>query len=194
MASIFARLTAQSERAGIVPRTTISRKWFIQRVKSLSGLTPRRMLQDDKAVYRRKPLIGRMFMFVYDPKHKKKLPFYDTFPLILMVGPAENGFYGLNLHYLNPRMRAAFFDKLMEFANNKRFNEKTRLRLSYELLKNASNLDAFKPCFKHYLWDHVRTHTMEIQAPEWEAALFLPTENFVNASNSKVWRNSKTLI
>jgi hypothetical protein len=41
--------------------------------------------------------VGSMQMFFYDPKTKETLPYYDTFPLVVVVGPAEGGFYGLNL-------------------------------------------------------------------------------------------------
>ena len=39
-------------------------------------------------------------MFVYDPKTKAKLPFYDTFPLVLPIDTFRGGFIGLNFHYL----------------------------------------------------------------------------------------------
>ena len=34
-----------------------------------------------------RPSAGRMNFFVYDPKYKKTLPFYDTFPLVLPLEP-----------------------------------------------------------------------------------------------------------
>ena len=47
-----------------------------------------------------RPSAGRMSMFFYDPKFKKELPYYDRFPLTILVEPAPGGFYGLNLNYL----------------------------------------------------------------------------------------------
>jgi hypothetical protein len=110
MASIFAKIQDRAERAGIVPYTEKSREWFMQRLRKMSNVTSQRVLADDRLNRMKRPLIGRMFMFLYDPKWKNTLPYYDRFPLILMVGPAEGGFYGLNLHYLSPRNRAVFFD------------------------------------------------------------------------------------
>jgi len=135
-----------------------------------------------------------MFMYFYDPKHKKTLPFYDRFPLILMVDKAPGGFYGLNLHYLDPILRAAFFDRLLEFTNNKKYDKTTRLRLSYDMLKAASKLKEFEPCFKHYLTSNIKSQITEVPASEWEVAIFLPTEQFTKSSKAGVWKNSKSII
>ena len=37
-------------------------------------------------------IVGSMQMFFYDPKTKDTLPYYDRFPLVVVVGPAEKGF------------------------------------------------------------------------------------------------------
>ena len=60
-----------------------------------------------------------MNMFFYDPKHKDTLPYYDRFPLSVIIGPAKGGFYGLNLHYLPPVLRAKMLDALMDIATIK---------------------------------------------------------------------------
>ena len=133
-------------------------------------------------------------MYFYDPKHKKTLPYYDRFPLIFMVEKAKGGFYGINLHYLPHSIRAIFFDKLTDFATNNRYNLTTRLRLSYNLLKSSASLKAFQPCFKHYLSEHVRSKIIEVPASEWEAVLFIPTENFKKKSVSTVWSDSRKMI
>jgi hypothetical protein len=194
MASIFAKIQRQAEKAGIVPYTTQARKWFLRKVRTISNVTPQRILTDDKLVKRQQPLIGRMFMFLYEPKGKDTLPFYDEFPLILMVGPAENGFYGLNLHYLSPKIRAIFFDRLSSLLNNSKMDHTTRFKLSYDMLSSASKLRAFAPCFKHYLYAHVKSTPVEVLPAEWEIALFLPSDSFVGERNTKIWNMNRNII
>ena len=155
MASLFSKIHSQAETSGIVPRSKQSAKWFLTKIREMTSISSTRILNDSLLEARKKPLVGRMFMFLYDPKGKDTLPYYDRFPLILMVGPAEKGFYGLNLHYLPPRERAIFFDRLMEFTNNKKYDETTRFRITYNLLSSVGKLRAFQACFKHYLFDHI---------------------------------------
>ena len=194
MPSLFSKIQSDAERAGLLPRTKSSRDWFLRKIRSMTKVSSSRILNDDLLEVRNKPLMGRMFMFVYDPKGKETLPYYDKFPLIIMVGPAKKGFYGLNLHYLPPRQRAVFFDRLLDYTTNKKYNESTRFRLSYDMLSSTAKLRAFAPCFKHYLYDHVSSKTVEVLPPEWEIALFLPTDSFEKERNSSIWQKTKTLI
>ena len=75
-------------------------------------------------------------MYFYDPKHKETLPYYDRFPLIIMVGPAPRGFIGLNLHYLPLATRAKFLDALLGTINNEKYSNK--------ILINCNNIFLMK--------------------------------------------------
>lgn len=194
MSSLFSKIQSDAERMGILPRTKQSREWFIRKIRGISSVSPSKILNDDSLKTRGKPLIGRMFMFLYDPKYKETLPYYDRFPLILMVGPAKKGFYGLNLHYLPPRQRAVFFDRLMDHMNNKKLDETTRFMLSYDMLNSTAKLRAYAPCFKHYLYEHVSSKTVEVLPNEWEIALFLPTDSFVGRKNTSIWQKTRTFV
>ena len=133
-------------------------------------------------------------MFFYDPKHKKTLPFYDAFPLVIPIGPAKGGFYGLNLHYLPPALRAKLLDGLLDNLNNRLYDESTQFKINMQMLNRASTLKWFKPCLKHYLNDHVRSRFAMVESPEWEIATFLPTASFQKASKTAVWKDSRSKI
>ena len=130
-------------------------------------------------------------MYFYDPKHRETLPYYDMFPLVIMVEPAKGGFYGLNLHYLAPSLRARLFDKLLETTNNNKYDETTKMKVRYNLLKSVSRFPGVKPCYKRYLYSQIERMPVKVEAPEWEIALFLPTEQFAKANKRQVWSDSK---
>ena len=195
MSNLFQKLTIQAFRAGVTPRKKESREWFRKRAQSISGQTNRKSLMKEKTLKRtNETLVGNMYMFFYDPKTKDKLPYYDTFPLIFVVGPAKGGFYGLNLHYLPPILRAQFLDALLDITNNNSYNDSTKLKLSYELLQRSTKFKYFKPCFKHYLTDHVKGNFAMVPAPEWEIAVFMPTAQWKKASRNKVYKDSRGAI
>lgn len=85
-------------------------------------------------------------------------------------------------------------DNLYGIASDTRYDENTKLRLSYNILKGASKYRYFKPCFKHYLTEHVQSQFIEIVSSEWDIALFLPTERFEKAGKSKVFADSRKMI
>lgn len=190
MASLFDTLQANAFRAGVQARTKDSQKWFRGKLQDMTMPSRQKLLRDPALETTERNLIGSMYMYFYDPKHKKTLPYYDRFPLTIMVQEAKDGFHGLNLHYLNYNTRAAFLDELMGLAPNKLQND-TRLRkLRYELLQKARKYKEFKPCFKHYLTKHVKTKLTRVPMTEWEIAIFLPVEQFRKANKNTVWKDS----
>jgi hypothetical protein len=200
MSNIFNRLELQAFRAGVTPRTKESREWFMNKAKNMRSINRQALIKEDPLVQRnalknlsRSGLVGTMQMFFYDPKHKDKLPYYDLFPLIVVVGPAEGGFYGLNLHYLPPILRAKMLDSLMDTANMKATDD-AKFQITYKKLQAVSNLKYYEPCFKHYLTKHVKSKFAEVPMPEWEIATFLPTAQFRKANSKKVYADSRKRI
>jgi len=190
MASLFDTLQANAFRAGVTARTKKSREWFQSKVKELGKVNRQDLLKDTALDPTTREIAGSMYMYFYDPKTKKTLPYYDRFPLVIMVEQAKGGFYGLNLHYLRPDIRAEFLDKLMNLAP-KKLNDRSRVvKMKYDLLKDVQKYKEFKPCFKHYLTGHIKSKMVRVPMTEWEIAVFLPTEQFSKASKSKVWAES----
>ena len=165
--------------------------WFREKVKQASASTRMRAVTPAQLLKRQEEgsaALGKMLFYKYDPKFAKKLPYWDMYPLVFPFEKAPGGFYGLNLHYIPPRERAILMDSLNGYASNKKYDESTRLDLSYSLLKRFGRA---VPCVKRYLADHVRSSTVRIDADEWEIAIFLPVERFQKESKSTVWKDSK---
>ena len=193
-ASFMDKLDAQAYRAGITKGTPEAAAWFKNKLKTIKSVNRRELLRDEQFKTRSKPLAGRLFMYFYNPKTKKTLPYYDKFPLTIMLEKASGGFYGLNLHYLPPKLRAKMFDGLQSFMNNDKYDQTTKFRLTYNLVNSAAKLKYYKPCFKHYLTKNITSQLVEVPASEWESVMFLPTESFSKANKNQVWKDSKSLI
>jgi len=189
--SLFKTLQNEIARQGIEARSDEARKWFMEKARELNSINRRTLLRDSALLEQQRPRPGRMYHYFYDPKHKDVLPYYDRFPLTLMVGPAQDGFYGLNLHYLHPMTRAVLMDKLMTIASNKSYDENTKIKINYEILSQVKQFREFEPCFKHYLTKHLKSKLVLIPASEWDVALFLPTEQFKGATKTSIWNKSK---
>jgi hypothetical protein len=134
--------------------------------------------------------LNSMYFFLYDPKHKKTLPYYDTFPLIIPFNYTEDGFYGLNLHYLPPYMRAALMDRIIGIMNKRGMTDEKKYRFTASMLNAIKNMPEFQPCVKRYLSAHVRSLFRPVPPEEWQYAVLLNSENFEKASKSTVWADS----
>ena len=192
MASLFDALEAEAFRKGLTARSKEANQWFASNVKKLGKLGPGKVLADDKLKKQAGASPGDMVMYTYNPKHKATLPYYDTFPLAIIVGKAKDGFNAINLHYLPPKVRAIFLDKLYDTANNDKFNATTRFKITYKLLMATKSYKYFKPCFKHYLSSNVTSNIMKVNSAEWNIAIFLQTASFKKASTGTVWSDSRS--
>ena len=189
MAKLLDRIKASLAKEGLTPRTNAARTWLRAKVKELNP--SRSALMRDSERLKSSSMIGRMYFYFYDPKTKDSLPYYDRFPLVIPIERYQDGFLGLNLHYIHPKQRIILLDKLSETANNKNYDETTKLRISYGYLSAASRAFEAQPCIKRYLFSQIQSRFLEITADEWDIAVMLPMESFVGANSSKVYSDSR---
>ena len=170
-----------------------SRSWYTKQVMLLGkqGLTPSKIMKSDPTGLSASVIPGRLYMFLYDPKMKKELPYYDKFPLVFPFRKAEGGFYGLNMHYLPYPLRVQLLDRLMDFSNNERMDETTKLKYSWAMLDGISRYSAATPCVKHYLQDHVKSPFKQVFSNDWATAMLMPVERFEKASKEQVWADTR---
>ena len=133
---------------------------------------------------------GGLYYFYYDPKTKKEIPYYDRFPLVLVLERYKDGFLGLNLHYLPVKYRITLLDKLMDYAILDGNNDIMRMRVSYDILNASKRYREFRPCLKKYLHGHIQSKILAVQPNEWDIAAYLPIHQFKKASLNEVWQDS----
>lgn len=163
--------------------------WFREKAQATMGINTSRLVAGNKQYQTTKILPGHLYMFGYDAKMKDTLPFYDRFPVVFPFSRDGESFTGINLHYLPFPLRARLMDALYQIVTDQKFNEKTRLNLSYRMLASSSRYKYFEPCVKKYLYSHVQTKFLQVPSNEWDIALFLPLERFT-VSKGKVYKDT----
>lgn len=173
-----------------------SQTWFEQQVLLLNKkkITPQQILRNDPSALKAQIMPGNLYMFLYDAKNKDTLEYWDKFPLVFPFKSVQGGFLGLNMHYLPYKLRATLMDRLLQFKNNDKFDETTKLRYSWGLINGVSKFRMAEPCVKHYLKEHVKSPFVKVDAADWSTAMMLPVESFVGATKQKVWTDSQRAI
>ena len=151
-------------------------QWYRNRIKELGTPSQAQLIRDGKITGRVN--FGALNMFIYDPKLKNKLPYYDTFPLVLPIEKYGDGFLGINFHYLPYALRARLLSRLDPNAN-------------YSALKNVRLV---KPTLKRYLNTNVRSRFRKLEEEDFMTAIMLPVQRFRKSSASKVWSDSRKVI
>ena len=149
-----------------------STQWYKDKIKEFGEPGAQDLIRDGKR--NNKPFYGRLNMFFYDPKFKKTLPYYDTFPLVLPLQGFSGGFVGMNFHYLSPMIRFRVLQQLVDYSNNTNFDESTKLVVDYSRLKSLSII---KPTLHRYLAGQTKSQFRRIDADEFMVAALLPVQN-----------------
>ena len=168
------------------PRST---QWYKDKIREFGQPGALDLIRDGKRDT--KPFYGKLNMFFYDPKHKKKLPYYDTFPLVLPIEKYPDGFLGINMHYLPIPLRIKLLDGLVDYSNNTKFDESTRLIVDYSRLKH---IKLIKPTLHRYLAGFTKSQFRRIDANEFTIATLLPVQRFKKATDNAVWKESRSMI
>ena len=166
-----------------------STEWYKDKIKEFGTPGAMDLIRDGKRNTR--PFFGRLNMFIYDPKFKKTLPYYDTFPLVLPLENYTDGFLGINMHYLPIPLRIKLLDRLVDFSNDTNFDAGTALLVEYQKVKK---IRLVKPTIHKYLAGQVKSQFRRIDADEFMIATLLPVQRFKKGSANEVWKDSRGMI
>jgi hypothetical protein len=169
-----------------------SAKWFQDKIKGLKGEVKNRFSSTNAAkfyresekindaVFQKRASLGDLFCYYYNPKYKKTLPYYDMFPMIMLLSAEKETFLGINFHYLRPKWRAILLDRVT-----------AKIGGGLPRWKKIRNIKQIAPTIKRYRFDHIMRKVIPIEEDEQEIAIFLPTERFKKAGKTKVWSESE---
>ena len=164
----------------------MSMRWYRQKVQELLPKPQvRRMIREgfktQKVTVR--PNFGMMNLFYYRPKGAEKLPYYDIFPLVIPMGRRLNdGFVGINFHYLSVPQRWLLLERLSMFQMPSELD-------SFDSEEGAGEVMALfwskirrkrgvKPIVRRYLTKNIQSYFLKIELSEMLIALSIPMERF----------------
>ena len=169
-----------------------SAQWFQDKIKGLKGEVRNRFSSTNAAkfyresekindaVFKRRVSLGDLFCYYYNPKYRKTLPYYDMFPMIMLLSAEKETFLGINFHYLRPKWRAILLDRVT-----------AKIGGGIPKWSKLRKIRQIAPTIKRYRFDHIMRKVVPIEEDEQEIAIFLPTERFRKSGKAKVWSESE---
>ena len=176
----------------------LSMRWYRQKVQELLPKPQvRQMIREgiktQKVTVR--PNFGMMNLFYYRPKGAEKLPYYDIFPLVIPLGRRLNdGFVGINFHYLSVPQRWLLLERLSMFQVPSELD-------AFDTEEDAGDVMALfwskirrkrgvKPIVRRYLTKYINSYFLKIELSEMLIALAIPMERFYTGK----WGGKKRMV
>lgn len=133
---------------------------------------------------------GKVYSFMYVAKFAKTLPYYDRYPMVLIIkrDTKKKTFDGFNLHYISPQFRTLLLRGIMHLymAGADRYLMPEFQTSVAKMIKRIAG-----PCMHRYRMDHV-INLRYIQIPS-----LLPIhlgsvkdQTFIRAGLQRVWMDS----
>ena len=163
--------------------------WYMNEIKKFTKPTSAELIRQGKRSSR--PFFGKLNMFMYNPKLKNELPYYDIFPLVLPIERYKDGFLGINFHYLPNSLRIKLLSDFMKLKSNNKFDETTIIRARYAKLAQSRFV---KPTLKRYLYKKAKSQYRRVDADEFTIATLLPVQQFRKANETRVYADSRKMI
>ncbi len=186
------RVLAEYAKQKLDPKSQAATRWLATNLSKIeSQMRPDVFNRSRKASSKPASFsLGCMMFFGYDPKGRAELPFWDEFPLIIVLKKSGSSLLGLNLHYLRPADRATFLNYLLRFVDNPDYHRDppSYLNVTYEQLKRNRYM---RQCIKRYNLSNIKTKVNIIPSDEWKIITFLPIDRFKGASKQQAWRESR---
>jgi len=189
----FLSKVSDAVRSGTVGKEVKrSAQWFQDKIKGLKGEVKNRFSSTNAAkfyresekindaVFKRRVSLGDLFCYYYNPKYRKTLPYYDMFPMIMLLSAEKETFLGINFHYLRPKWRAILLDRVT-----------AKIGGGLPKWSKLRQIKQIAPTIKRYRYDHIMRKVIPIEEDEQEIAIFLPTERFKKSGKAKVWSESE---
>jgi len=193
--NLFEKYKKLLEEEGIESNTKLSQEWFFDRIREIN-----REQVDRQSIITNPPIrmatnqfVGRMYLFRYNPIGRQTLPYYDRFPLVILISMQKEGFMGLNLHYLPMDLRQRLFYNLLNRASQSEFRWNTYLKIDYDYLRSKTLLRSHKACIKRYRYDQIYGRMANVPAPEWEIAVHLPLASWRKAGEGRIFKDSREI-
>jgi hypothetical protein len=196
--SILTKLTKQRTQAEYAMLSRESFTWLkrkIMQIRQPQAIGKTIKGETNRSTIATKFLKGGLYFFFYGPKGKDNLPYYDVFPLVLILQREADGFLGLNLHYLPIKQRIMILSKLVAYGGIYDENDELkRIRITYDILQSTKRFKEFRPCLKKYLYTNIRSKLLAVQPDEWDVAVMLPAHQFKKEKAPTVWAESMEQI
>ena len=156
MGYIKQRIAELSKEYGGKVRASIAcMNWYDAGVKSKT--------QNEAKITRTRFQPGKIYVFKYDPKYKKELPWFDANPVVLAIEQVNNNDLGINLNLLpvpyKEKLLDELFTKMRIKVDKKETDEILKidalkekpLRITYDGIKAYLEKDGYEFALRQYI-------------------------------------------
>jgi len=158
------------ESTGIDYQSTKAIQWFNKECKKMSFGEAHASQTINEFVSPGKITSGDMLLLQYSAKYADTLPYWDIYPIMILLSMDNKHFWGLNLHYLTSQQRQKVM--IVLYAQKMGYGLKS-FKPKWQMMKSAIGVNLAKKCIKQYIIGNIEKLSI-ISKDSWSYVAFMP--------------------
>jgi hypothetical protein len=152
-------------------------QWLSNEIENIPNFTK----QPGQPLAKKKPEVPpicEVVLFKYNATHGNSFGYWDKFPLVIMVRPFPDHFFGFNLHYLNMDIRTKILSTMNNLSKSSAGNKDMEFRKLYPFLSAIVKVGQFNFAYKNYSYNNFESEFLVIHKEHYHFISQLPIAKF----------------
>lgn len=159
-------------------------RWLSNEIKSIPNFKSNKEIQEKFTVNGIKaPPLCELALFKYSAKVGNSFGYWDNFPIVLLVRPLEDHFFGFNIHYFDFETRDKIIGIVNKLNTQSRGNKKAAFRMIYPFLDALVKVGKFNYAYKNYLYSNMESNFIVIHPDHYSLVSNLPIAKLKENNN-----------
>lgn len=150
-------------------------QWLSNEIKQIPNVFQKNEIQESITIKNKKaPPLCEIVLYKYSAVVGNSNGYWDKFPLVLIVRPLEDHFFGFNLHYLEPEIRLKIIETMTHIHKQARGDKGQIFKRLYPFLDALVKMGAYNYAYKNYLYRQLESKFIIINPKYYELVTALP--------------------
>lgn len=133
------------------PKQRVAMTWLSNEITRIPNFKTRNELETSITVNGKKiPPLCEIALFKYSATFGNKNGYWDKYPIVLIVRPLPEHFFGFNLHYIEPEMRKKIIDVVTKIVGESNGSNTLKFKYLYPFLDAMVKSKQFNDAYKNY--------------------------------------------
>lgn len=120
------------------------------------------------------PPLCQIVLFEYGASVGNKEGYWDKYPIVIIVRPLEDHFFGFNIHYLNDEIRKKIISVITVLNKKASGNVSSAFRMIYPFLDGLVKMKVFNSAYKNYNYSNLKSKFVIIHPDHYHLVSNLP--------------------
>lgn len=153
----------------------IAQAWLMNEVRRIPNIALKKEIKDSITINGGiAPPMCKIVLFKYNAQMGNSFGYWDKYPLVIIVRPFEDHYFGFNLHYINREGRIKIIDTMNRIIQHGNNNRQYTFKLLYAFLDSLVKAGIAGQSYKNYKYQNMESKFVVIDPKYYGMVANLP--------------------